>query len=649
MAEIKSKKFYAVIPLIKAAARLKKSFTYFSFSELSLGDLVVIDFRNQETLGIVLGQEMIPPRLASKISLKEIKEVKIKGFFNPLQIKVFTEAGDYYLSSLASFLVAAAPKIIKKRKALVDAEPKIVLYSGKIKIKKGDSVKAKKIIQALKKQRSLLLFSQKREELLIFLIAGAINAGGQALILVPNSLLLSAWEEKLKSVFGSQCLAVFGKNKALGDFFLNWDAARLKKKRIILGTRSAILGNFPELKLIIIEEAHDQSYKQWGKAPRYDARLIAENISQQSPVKLILGTASPTIEQAFFYQQKTLAFPSRRKRKLSLLVDAGDKHNFSTSSIITEPIIAKINRALGFKKVIFLGTPQKGWAAAIFCRDCGFIPTCPDCGKNYYLAQKEELRCPSCQAKIKAPTHCPSCQAAFTKTLGVGVFTVYSEIKKLFPQETVLLLEKGTPKEKEENLKKALTQKTGLIIGSPAILGLARFNLVTGLAILLNSDKVAFLWDYNAEERKYSEIAQWLSDSFKIMVQTKYRKEKSFKRGLLGRWDLFFKKNLEQRKANNFPPFTQLIKFTASSLLATSAEAKLKRLAKKITDTVLSSCLITSDPYPGVLPKKRSRYFYHLILTLSKRKKEDQKKLEEIAAYCQKAEISIDVDPLETL
>ncbi len=638
--------FYKITPLIRLPASVNQEFTYSSKNKLEPGDLVLINFRRRKTRGIIT--QKISEFKKQTYKIKRLIQVIEKNYFREKQIKLFREIAGHYQASFALLLKTAAPqKVISRKKGLFGE-----VARGSFNITQAEVAKAKQLINLAKEKRNLLFFFKDRFNIYCYLIAGTINNGGQVLFLVPDRLLLNTYRLKLESIFGAGKIAVLDKEKAQGEYYSNWEEIRNGKKQILLGTRSAIFANFKNLKLAIIEEAQDMSFKQWDQNPYYDVRFIVEKLPDYFDCSVIFGTFCPNPELYWkFKKQKAIFKPDSKKRSPTKakvkkqIIDARAKNNFDQSSVISEQIIQSVHQVLAKKQTVFMGTSQKGSSGCYFCNNCGYIPKCPRCERNLYPTGQGELKCPVCGIKIKIPSSCPKCGNRLVKMVGLGNRRLYQEMQKLFPQFQSVLIdenEKKSSQEKKERL--ALTLKAGIAIGSLSFLRLAKFNSSTGIIISINADKSLFLPDFTSGENRYQEIARLLSEKFSFLLQTKYPKNKTTFNALMENFENFYQKELALRKKEKLPPFSKLIKFSSREFSAKKAKNNLEKLEREIKKNN-KKVYFFSEPYPGYPEKARKKYIYHLAIGCPLNLEDEVIKKIINQEYCLKNKISINIEP----
>ena len=667
---------------------------------------------------------------ASKIAraTKPILRLIQKSFLPTWQIDFLKKAADHYWSSQALFFKTACPAPSGLRQSLQETGT----GSHKFKMSKAELELAQKIITTAKTSPELALLYPDRFHIYCYLISRALNQKGQILLLVPESTLLRAWYFNLKKIFGPGQIALLDKDKAPGYFFKNRNAILNKQKPIVLGTRSAIFAPFTDLKLIIVDEAFHDSLKQWDRNPRYDARLLVKMLGESFDCltiwggnsflaadyyqflkkKAVMGAAlgKKTNKKTAVIENKLSATAKKTKSGKQTLVkiktaaeelalrrprvistrprslnkihtapelfpenvfDASQPKMLDRSRILTEPILNTLGETLAKGQTVFLGIPQKGQSGGYYCKDCGYIPACESCNTNYYLAQDNWLKCPVCGKKEKALSRCPKCQSPLIKLLGTGSARLAEEVKQLFPGYSCLLLsDEKNSKTREKNEWLALSLKQAVIISQLSSLNLARFNPNTGAVLLINPDKSLFLTDFNAQEKRFHELANLVSKNYLLQVQTKYPHDQILFEALSSKWETFYSRIIKQYQQSNLPPFSQLIKFSVrlepeakqqnplvelkKMIMAPSEAPALKKsttpkaaIAQKTAKTQPPEIIFGGEIYPGYPEKVRGRYVFHLTIGIKKPLPEEQ--IKAILDFSFKNGIVIDVDPVGLL
>lgn len=645
-------KLYGIVPLVKLPVHLEGEFTYLSRLELMTGDLVKIPFRNRPSLGIVARRlEKNGLGIPSQPHLKEVAELVEKSHLFSWQIDLAKEAAVHYLTPAAMFIKAMCPKRVLQRNPV----PCRGKAQGRFTIKQREAELSREVIKKLNLDKKILLFYKDRINIYLYLLSYFIKKGKRVLFLVPEQSLLSAYDELFGRVFGENEVADLGKDASQGSFYSTWQNIRRGKQKIILGTRSAVFAPFPDLDLIIIDEAHDTSHKQWDLNPRYDTRFMAELIQKQLTCQILWGSYCPSVQDYYEFSRKDAVIPkdatldeARDIEEHVYIIDAEERGNYASSKIFTEPAIEAIARLIDKQKTVFLATSQKGSFGCYYCADCGHIFKCSCCNRSYY-ATDDALKCPDCHRKIPLPSSCPVCHNRVVKAVGLGIGKLYEEAKKIFPKNQALLIADQTGTKRDKKLERlAIFLKGGIVVGSMNFMRLARFNPHAGGCFLINADKSLFLPDFTAAERRYQEIAQLATEKYDNYVQTKFMESLILTEALAGKYQSFYLRELAARRRDHLPPFRKIILFTSRDTLQENALLALGELRQVIIGAIEEKHVgefIVSDIYPGFPEKIRNKYRFHLSLSF-KKKVRRHIDLAQIRMVAGKHNVVIDVDPV---
>lgn len=657
-----------VIPLAKMPAGSSEYFTYRTKIRLNTGDLLTIPFRKKKILGIVYAPTVnkITERhdskenknkSAPKFQVKDIIKIEEKNFLTPAHIELARKVSAYYYVSLPSIMRLLVPERTSARG--LPARQKVA--QGSFFIRKQDIKAAQEIGRKFKGgQQELLFFARDRQSVYLYLAAQIIKKGQQVLLLVPDKFLLSAWAAYLEKIIGSKYLAILDKETSHGSYYANWQKIREGRPLIICGTRSAIFSPTKNLGMVIIDECHDASFKQWDQNPRYDATKVARFMSQDWQVPLLYGSNCPPVHLFHVLGKNDSVVREKTAEKSRSLgksiINAGEPANFAQSKCITEKIVEQIGTALDAGQNVFIATSQKGSGGCHFCADCGHIFKCPHCDRNYYPLGSTELLCPSCGHKSKTPSACPQCKNTAIKKVGIGIEGIHAEIRRLFPHSTLILLEERKNKLETKKEQVCLTLKQGVIIGTLGLARIARFNPNTACVILINADRTMFIPDFTSRERYYQEMAQLKSSRFKTIVQTRYPENKTLRRAMREAYDNFYADELEMRREQLLPPFGNLFLWTVRDQKQNNAQKKIARLRLYLSETLRGlknegaktehPPYLLSETYQGYPEKIRGAYVFHLSLAISAKAGLEMLPLTEISSYCARNNVILDIDPV---
>ncbi|MBD3238901.1 MAG: hypothetical protein GF332_04675 [Candidatus Moranbacteria bacterium] len=332
-----------------------------------------------------------------------------------------------------------------------------------------------------------------------------------------------------------------------------------------------------------------------------------------------------------------------------MIIDAKNKNLFSGSKLISEPVLDLIKKDLTTNHVVFIGTIQKGSSTSIICRDCGYVPICPDCDRSYFLLNQTTLKCPVCSKTQPYPNTCPKCSSSVIKSIGLGIDRLENHLKPLFPDLPVL---KATANQKSTKNANTLSQicqlKKGLVVSDLLSLKIARFNLNTGSIFLINIDKLFFYPDYRINEIIYQNINSLLSKNYSIHIQTKFSSNPILAKALADDYQGFFHKEIKLRREKKLPPFTRLLKLSSKDASQSKAQKKLQKLIA-LPEFKTNSFQLFTGIYPGYPEKINAQFIFHLLLGFQKTWVKNQLDQPAILKFCRTNKIAIDVDPVSLI
>ena len=408
-----------------------------------------------------------------------------------------------------------------------------------------------------------------KTEIYLNIISRALQQGKTAIFLVPEISLTPQMFSQLKRRFGEKA-AILHSGLSAGERFDEWWRLRTGEARIAIGARSAIFSPLENIGAIIIDEEHDGSYFS-ESAPRYSTAEVAKMRARHNGCKLILGSATPSVETysravSGEYNLITLThringrpLPDITIADMRREVKRGNSSSFS--SALREEL--KDTLQSGNQAIIFLN--RRGYSHTVICQDCGYALKCEHCDVALaYHSEEDCLKCHYCGAKYRLPRACPECGGLHLRYGGTGTQRVVSDLKKLFPSARILRMDNDTTSGKEGHykiLKEFGEKKADILVGTQMIAKGHDFPSVT-LVGILDADMSLHFSDYRAGERTFQLITQVsgrsgrAGEAGKVVLQT-FSPENYILRYAVG-YDYagFFKNEIALRKATGFPPFT---------------------------------------------------------------------------------------------
>ena len=433
----------------------------------------------------------------------------------------------------------------------------------------------------LSKEVSLLhgVTSSGKTEIYTKLIEEFIAQGKQVLYLLPEIALTTQLVSRLTRHFGNE-VAVFHSKYSNNERVEVWNQVleNSEKAKIVIGARSALFLPYSNLGLIIIDEEHEQTFKQQDPAPRYHARDAAIVLAQAQKAKVLLGSATPSIETYFNAQSGKFGMISIQERfgKAPLpeveLVDL--KENYFKKRMkghFSLTLIEAITEALSLGEQVILFQNRRGFSPVLECITCGHIPQCTSCNVSLtYHKFKNQLRCHYCGYSIAKPTNCHACSSVDISAKGFGTEQIELELAELFPTKNIKRMDQDTTRGKysfEKLIDSFKNREIDILVGTQMLAKGLDFDNVS-LVGIMNADNMLYHPDFRAFER-----------SFQMMTQVSGRAGRSDKRGkvIIQTYNVnhnviqqvthndyvgMYKEQLYERQIYKYPPFFRLIKLT---------------------------------------------------------------------------------------
>ena len=417
--------------------------------------------------------------------------------------------------------------------------------------------------------------SSGKTEIYIHLIFKALQEHKQVLYLLPEIALTVQITNRLRCVFGNK-LGIYHSRYNDEERVEIWQKQLSNEPyEVILGARSAVFLPFQRLGLVIIDEEHENSFKQQDPAPRYHARSVAIVLAQMYGAKTLLGTATPSIEsyrnaQLGKYGLVTL---SQRYKDIQLpTIEVVDIKDLRRRKLMSGPfsprLIAAVRNALQRGEQAILFQNRRGFAPMIECRTCGWVPHCPNCDVSLtYHKSMNVLTCHYCGYTERVPEQCPNCESKDIKGRGYGTEKIEDEIMEVFPDARIARMDLDTTRTKnayERLINDFSAGKTNLLIGTQMVSKGLDFDHVSVVGIL-DADNMLNYPDFRAYEHAFTMMAQVSGRAGRkgkqglVILQTRNPEIPVIQQVVNNSYTAFYKSQLEERTAFHYPPFFHLI------------------------------------------------------------------------------------------
>lgn len=418
--------------------------------------------------------------------------------------------------------------------------------------------------------------SSGKTEIYIHLIQKAIDEHKQVLYLLPEIALTVQITERLKAVFGNR-LGIYHSKYSDAERVEIWQKQlSTQPYDVILGARSAVFLPFQRLGLVIIDEEHEQSFKQQDPAPRYHARSAAIVLAQMyAGAKTLLGTATPSMETYYNAQQGKygLVELTRRYKDIHLpAIEVVDVKDLYRRKMMTGPfsprLLAAVREALKRGEQAILFQNRRGFAPMVECRQCGWVPKCPDCDVSLtYHKNLNVLTCHYCGYTMRVPDECPCCESKDIRGRGYGTEKIEDEIRNILPEARIARMDLDTTRTKnayERLIYDFSTGKSNLLIGTQMISKGLDFDKVSVVGIL-NADSMLNYPDFRAYEQAFMMMSQVSGRAGRkgrqglVILQTKSPELPVIQQVVRNDYRGFYTNLLEERYDFHYPPFYHLV------------------------------------------------------------------------------------------
>lgn len=448
------------------------------------------------------------------------------------------------------------------------------------------SLKQKQAFDEIQKsfgQKDVTLFhgitSSGKTEIYIKLIEEYINTGKQVLYLLPEIALTTQLVFRLTAYFGND-VAVFHSKYTNNERVETWNQvlAESEKAKIVIGARSALFLPFQNLGLIIIDEEHEPTFKQQDPAPRYHARDAAIVLANAHKAKVVLGSATPSIETYYNASGGKYGYVELKERYGNVmppeivLIDLKDKYKRKQmTGHFSDLMIETIAETLSKGKQVILFQNRRGYSPWVECLTCGHVPQCPQCDVSLtYYKYKNQLRCHYCGHHIAKPTHCHQCHSTDLDTKGFGTEQIELELKSLFPDKQSWRMDQDTTRGKhgyEKIIDSFKNREVDILVGTQMLAKGLHFDNVA-LVGIMNADNMLYQPDFRAFERAYQMMVQVSGragrkdERGKVLIQTYNPLHNIIRQVTDSDYEGMYKEQLYERHNFKYPPFYRLVRIS---------------------------------------------------------------------------------------
>ncbi|EDM36556.1 primosomal protein N' [Pedobacter sp. BAL39] len=413
-----------------------------------------------------------------------------------------------------------------------------------------------------------------KTQIYIKLIEQAIEKGGQVLFLLPEIALTTQIVDRIQRYFGD-AIGVYHSKFNNNERVEIWNKVLNGKYRVVLGARSAVFLPFQDLKLIVVDEEHEPSYKQQDPAPRYQARDAAVYLAHLHKAKIVLGSATPSLESYFNALMKKYGLVTLSERFGGVELPVQEVISISEEtkrkkmvSYFSSKLIEEIDAALQLKEQVILFQNRRGYATILICATCGYAPKCVNCDVSLtYHKTSGKLHCHYCGYHQNSINICPACGSVHVEQKGFGTERVEEELSLIFPDAKIARLDVDSTRTKnglQQIISGFQEKKTDILIGTQMVAKGLDFDNVTLIGVI-NADTLLNYPDFRAFERSYQLLAQVAGRAGrrdkqgKVVIQAYDDHHRIIAQVMDNKYFEMFEDEIRERREFNYPPFTRMI------------------------------------------------------------------------------------------
>jgi len=603
-----------------------EALTYSAEVALQPGALVRVSLRNRNVLGIVLREVGRP-----EFDVKPIVAAAPFPALPPQSLDLLKWLYAFYPAPLGAVVrqfvppTELFPKLNEVQKSVAEnskaVHPELT----------PDQVKA---LESINGSGTFLLHGitgSGKSRVYVELAARALEAGKSALILTPEIGLTAQLTETFRKVFGERVFVMHSQQTAAERRNIWYSLLGRTEPAVVIGPRSALYSPLSNIGVIVLDEAHDNAYKN-ESAPHYQAGRVAAKLASLHEATLVLGSATPDVEDYYLATAKNrpiISMSSLAKQAETPvtieMVDMKKPENFSRSPILSNTMLDRISEAMKRSEQSLLFLNRRGTANVVLCNVCGWQSLCPNCDLALtYHGDAHELRCHVCGYHVGLPTSCPVCGNAEILFKSIGTKAVMDVLGKLFPGARMQRFDTDAKKSErlEQHLEDIKAGSADIIVGTQIVskgLDLPKLSVVG----IVNADSSLLIPDYTAAEQTFQLISQVVGRVGRghragtVVVQTYDPENITLLSAVRRKWDEFYNSELSERRAFHYPPFTYLLKLKVLRASSKSAEKAAQTLADKLGKNYPN--VKVEGPAPSFHPRERSKYSWQLLVKSSTR------------------------------
>lgn len=643
--------YYEVAPtkIVRLGAN---TFTYASETPLAVGQLVIIEVGKKQLNGVVV-KKVSKPEYATKPVTSVIDPTPIPAGLVELALWM----SSYYMAPLALVLQTVLPTgLTKKRRTTSDNTPLPSRDRTTIVFNKQQQAALNTIADS--SPGTLLLqgiTGSGKTEIYKELARRNLAAGKSAIILTPEIGLTPQLVAEFAHDF-PDVLVTHSRQTEAERHKLWLEALHSETPRVVIGPRSALFMPLKNVGLIVVDEAHEPSYKQ-EQAPRYSALRVATMLGRSHNAHVIFGSATPSVADRFLAEHagRPIVYLTERARAGAVepdikIIDNKDRSHFKRHRFLSDALLLAIEQNLATQRQTLVFHNRRGSAATTLCENCGWTAVCPNCFVPLTLHTDHfELRCHLCGHHDKVPSNCPVCSHADIIHKGIGTKLIESELRRIYPKARIARFDSDNSGDTtiESQYQALYNNEIDIAIGTQMVAkGLDLPSL--GSVGVIQADSGLALPDYGSEERTFQLLSQVIGrvgrteKATSVFIQTYQPTHPAITNGITQNYESFYQHALEARQAGHFPPFVYLLKLVCVYKTEAAAVRNAQALARDLRSQLKDVQIL--GPTPAFYERVGDTYRWQLVLKSKKRER-----LVDALALLPPAHWQAELDPVSLL
>lgn len=630
-------------------------FTYRSDIEIEIGTYCIVDFSGKEKKGVVVDKFS---DANFDYEIKEIKQILDEKLDKDL-FELIKWVHSYYLEPYGSLipLIEKEEEVESKRKK---KEEKITEGIYDICL----NTEQEKVVKDIENSNDMVhlingVTGSGKTEVYITLVKNAMEKDFSSIILVPEIALTTQLCDRLQKVFGDK-IAIWHSKLSKSIKAKYYAELESGQKKVVLGARSAIFCKVKNLKYIIIDEEHENTYKQ-EESPRYHAKNVSIKRAIIQKAKVILGSATPSFETMYQVKQNIIKQHKLEKRYNNASLPEYIVHDLTEEKqLLSEFLINKINEKLEKNEQIILLLNRKAYSIMLKCKDCKKNIECDRCTFNLTYYKQNLLKCNQCGLVYKMIKNCKYCNSVNLLKIGTGTEKLEEQLKEIFDENRILRMDADSMNTKtklEQAYKKFLNKEYSILVGTQILAKGFHFPDVT-LVCVVNADQMSNFPDYKVNENVFQLITQASGRAGRgqkkgeVLIQT-YNKESSIIKAIVNNdYNMVYEEQMNIRKLLFYPPYSKHIKI----LITDTNEKRLTKISQEMQELLYSKLNNYAKIYPvsnAFVYKIAKRYRNNINIIFDRK---NERKIKAILANMinnfkatSATRILVDVDPSSML